>query len=91
MLPSVYDIKWDINGETLDCENKKYFGGGLKDCRLIITSPTAADIGNYSCTVTNGVGTASKNVIIGTVLKFKFENHSHHTKKQSNLKLLIDI
>lgn len=64
VLPDVHNIKWAMNGATLDCESKKYLGGGLKDCHLIITSPTGTDIGRYSCTVTNGVGTASKEVII---------------------------
>lgn len=78
MLPDVHNIKWAMNGATLDCESKKYLGGGLKDCHFIITSPTGADIGRYSCTVTNGVGTASKEVIIGNVMKLKFGNHSPH-------------
>lgn len=64
VLPSVCNVKWTLNGKSLDFENMNYFGGGLKDKSLMIMSPTVAYIGKYSCTVTNGVGTASKDVII---------------------------
>lgn len=56
------------NGETLDLRNKKYVGGGLKDGFITITTPTIADRGTYSCTVTNAVGSVSKRVTLGTYI-----------------------
>lgn len=62
--PKVYKIEWTKNGETLVFNNKKYAGGGLSDGFIIITSPTKADRGTYRCTVTNAVGSATKNVTL---------------------------
>lgn len=66
--PNLNKIKWMKNGETLVLRNKKYFGGGLKDGFITITSPTIADRGTYSCTVTNAVGSVSKRVTLGTYI-----------------------
>lgn len=64
----MYKIEWTKNGETLVFNNKKYAGGGLSDGFIIITSPTKADRGTYRCTVTNAVGSATKNVTLGIVI-----------------------
>lgn len=53
------------NGENLVLRNEKYVGGGLNDGFITITSPTKADRGTYSCTVTNAVGSVSKTVKLG--------------------------
>lgn len=58
------------NEETLVFRNKKYVGGGLNDGYITITSPTKADRGTYSCTVTNAVGSVSKNVTLGILFLF---------------------
>lgn len=60
--PTVYNIEWTRNGKLLDFENTKYVGGSLKDMFLKITSPTEADRAKYCCTVTNAVGSTSKDV-----------------------------
>lgn len=64
-----------MNGVIFDCESKKYFGGGLKDCYLIIMFLIGVDIGRYFCMVINGVGIVLKEVIIGNVMKLKFGNY----------------
>lgn len=64
-------IEWTKNGETLVFNNKKYDGGGLNDGFITIKSPTKADRGTYACTVTNAVGSASKNVTLGILLFLK--------------------
>lgn len=61
----LHKITWMKNGEILDLKNKKYVGGGLKDGFITITSPTMADRGTYSCTVSNDVGSESKRVKLG--------------------------
>lgn len=65
--PSVFEVKWTKNGETLNLKNQKYFGGRLNDGNLTISSPNLEDKGNYLCTVTNAVGSISKDVTLGTV------------------------
>lgn len=53
------------NGENIVLRNEKYVGGGLNDGFITVTSPTKADRGTYSCTVTNAVGSVSKTVKLG--------------------------
>lgn len=53
------------NGKNLVLRNEKYVGGGLNDGFMTITSPAKTDRGTYSCTVTNAVGSVSKNVLLG--------------------------
>lgn len=65
--PSVFEVKWTKNGETLDLKNQKYLGGRLNDCYLTISSPNLEDKGKYLCTVTNAVGSVSNEVQLGTV------------------------
>lgn len=67
--PKVYEIEWTKNRQTLNCQQKKYGGGSLCDQYLKIKTPTVADSGRYSCTVTNAVGSISKDVQIGNVHK----------------------
>lgn len=61
--PEVKHIKWCKNKETLDKKSGKYTGGSLNDNCFTITSPTEEDRGKYSCTITNAVGSVSKEVI----------------------------
>lgn len=60
------------NGENLVLRNEKYVGGGLNDGFITITSPTKADRGTYSCTVTNAVGSVSRSVTLGNLFFYKF-------------------
>lgn len=62
--PKLNQIKWMKNEETLVLRNRKYVGGGLNDGFITIKSPTKADRGTYSCTVTNAVGSVSKNITL---------------------------
>lgn len=62
--PHLDKIKWMKNGQNLDLRNEKYVGGGLNDGFITILSPTEEDRGTYSCTVTNAVGSVSKNVTL---------------------------
>lgn len=73
--PEVKHIKWFKNKETLDKKSGKYTGGSLNDNCFTITSPTEEDKGKYSCTITNAVGSVSKEVIFGN---FPFFNLKYH-------------
>lgn len=63
--PQVYEVKWAKNGEPLNRENNRYLGGRLNDDFLTITSPTSDGKGTYSLTVTNAVGSVSKEFTFG--------------------------
>lgn len=63
--PEVKHINWCKNGEPLDRKSEKYIGGSLNENSFTITSPTDEDRGEYSCTITNAVGSISKVVILG--------------------------
>lgn len=63
--PEVKLINWRKNGEPLDRKSEKYIGGSLNENCFTITSPTDADRGTYSCTITNAVGSVSKAVKLG--------------------------
>lgn len=63
--PKVHHIEWSKDGQPLD-NNKKYVGGGVHDNCFTIASPTSEDKGNYSCKVTNAVGSVSKKIFLGT-------------------------
>lgn len=65
--PKVLKIEWTKNGENIEIKTGKYDGGGLNDGFFILKSPTMDDIGNYSCTVTNAVGSASKHADFGKI------------------------
>eukprot|EP00105_Crassostrea_gigas_P046671 XP_019930819.1 PREDICTED: leucine-rich repeats and immunoglobulin-like domains protein 1 [Crassostrea gigas] len=69
--PSVCEVKWTKNAEILDLTNRKYVvgrssydGSRLNESYLMISSPSLEDKGIYSCTVTNTVGFASKDVTL---------------------------
>lgn len=66
--PEVKHIDWCKNGEPLDRKSEKYIGGSLNENSLTITSPTDEDRGEYSCTITNAVGSISKVVIFGNFI-----------------------
>lgn len=65
--PKVLKIEWKKNGENIKTNSGKYDGGGLNDGCFILKSPTMDDIGNYSCTVTNAVGSASEHADFGKI------------------------
>lgn len=63
--PQVYQEEWTKDCKALDRKNNKYLGGQLYRNYFTIQSPTLNDKGTYSCTVTNSVGSASKDVTFG--------------------------
>lgn len=65
--PKVLKIEWTKNGENIEIKTGKYDGGGLNGGFFILKSPTMDDIGNYSCTVTNAVGSASEHADFGKI------------------------
>lgn len=67
--PPVKDITWSKNAHQMYIKDDKFSGGSLHDIRLVIKSPSEDDKGNYSCTVTNDVGSETKHIELG---KFVF-------------------
>lgn len=63
--PPVRDITWSKNAQPMYIKDDKFSGGSLHDIRLVIISPSEDDKGNYSCTVTNDVGSETKYIILG--------------------------
>jgi hypothetical protein len=63
----VHQIEWKKNGEALCINDRKYIGGGVEDSYLTITSSTKEDAGQYTCIVTNAVGSVSENIKLGNV------------------------
>lgn len=61
--PKVHLIEWSKNDKQLENDNK-YVVGGKDDRHLTIKSPTYEDRGNYTCKVTNLVGSKSKNIML---------------------------
>nr|XP_034318682.1 uncharacterized protein LOC105324463 isoform X2 [Crassostrea gigas] len=62
--PPVRDITWSKNAQPMYIKDDKFSGGSLHDIRLVIISPSEDDKGNYSCTVTNDVGSETKYIIL---------------------------
>lgn len=60
IFPIVKELKWTKNTLMLDLSNDKYRGGGLADNFITITNPSEEDKGEYTCTVSNAVGSVSK-------------------------------
>lgn len=63
--PKVKNVIWRKNDQLLDIKYDKLFGGGFKDSCLVIRSPSEDDKGTYSCTVTNAVGSVTKDIKLG--------------------------
>lgn len=63
----VFNIKWSKDGEDIDLKNKKYVGGNLEDKSIMINPMTSEDKGRYSCTLTNAVGSVSRELFFGNV------------------------
>lgn len=72
--PEVHCIEWKKNGQPLDRKTSKYIGGNVDDNYLRIASTTYEDRGEYSCTVTNAVGSVSKKIVLGNVYFHYFLN-----------------
>lgn len=64
--PEVKHIEWRKNGQPIDF--KIFVGGSLNEKSLTIISPAKEGRGKYSCTVTNAVGSVSKEIILGKCL-----------------------
>lgn len=62
-------MKWSKNDQPLDMNYDKFNGGTASDDCLVIKSPSDDDKGKYSCTVTNDVGSVTKDIVLG---KFPF-------------------
>lgn len=63
--PQVQNIAWSKNDQPLDIKYHKFIGGTSKDINLVIRSPSGDDKGKYSCTVTNAVGSVTKDIKLG--------------------------
>lgn len=89
--PKLNQIKWMKNEETLVLRNRKYIGGGLNDGFITIKSPTKADRGNYSCTVTHAVGSVSKNITLEPPIvstSHKNDNETRSVKLIENVSVI---
>lgn len=64
-FPFVKELRWTKNTLMLDLSNDKYRGGGLADNCITIKNPSEEDKGEYTCTVSNAVGSVSKIVKLG--------------------------
>lgn len=62
-VPSKHVIEWSKNDHTLDQNNR--MEGSLDESCLTIMSPTTKDKGKYTCTITNAIGSVSKETILG--------------------------
>jgi hypothetical protein len=65
--PNVNHIAWTKDGVSLSMDHSKYVGGSIEDRCLTITSPTADDAGQYTCTVANAVDAVSKSLLLGNI------------------------
>lgn len=65
--PNGTSIDWTKNEVEMDLKNPRYVGGGVLDNSLTITSPNELDKGTYSCTVSNFVGSSSKDKTLGNI------------------------
>lgn len=63
--PQVKNIIWSKNGQPMYIKYDKFIGGSLHDSYLVIKSPSEDDIGKYACTVTNAVGSKTKDIVLG--------------------------
>ncbi|XP_062595362.1 uncharacterized protein LOC134256696 [Saccostrea cucullata] len=73
--PKANLIQWTRNDQVLKVDQEKYVGGDLTDNFLTITSPSIHDSGEYTCTVFNAAGSASRSFTLG-VPKVKIQAES---------------
>lgn len=83
--PKAHYIAWSKNDQTQNTKNKQCIGGSIHGSCFPITLPSERDIGKYTCTVTNAIGSVSRDVKLGNdqfiiidylqkLLCFYFEN-----------------
>lgn len=68
--PEVHNLEWSKNGHLLHIKSKNFIGGGVHDKFLTIKLPTNEVGGEYSCKVTNAVGSVSENIMLGNVYSY---------------------
>lgn len=60
--PKAHYIAWSKNDQTQNTKNKQCIGGSIYGSCFPITLPSERDIGKYTCTVTNAIGSVSRDV-----------------------------
>lgn len=71
----IKDIRWTKNNWELQVPGDKYRGGEKADSCFTILMAGEDDMGLYTCTVWNAVGSVSKNIKLGTTLLAKYILH----------------
>lgn len=60
--PKAHYIAWSKNDQTQNTKDKHCIGGSIHESCFPITLPSERDIGKYTCTVTNAIGSVSRDV-----------------------------
>lgn len=71
----IKDIRWTKNNSELQVPCDKYRGGEKADSCITILMAGEDDMGLYTCTVWNAVGSVSKNIKLGTTSLAKYILH----------------